>query len=108
MEENKEKKKEKLLNLLGLCQKASYLVSGEDNVIKEMRKGKLKIVFIASDSSLRTIDNFQKKCYFYNVETYGGLSFDEISSSIGRSRKIVGLKDAKMYEKVKQYLEVNE
>ena len=101
-------KKEKLLNLLCLCQKASYLVSGEDNVIKEMRKGKLKMVFIASDSSLRTIDNFKRKCYFYNVFIYDKLSFDELSSSIGKSRKIIGLKDAKMYELVKKYLEVNE
>ena len=52
MEENKDFRRVKILNLLGMCQKAGYLVSGNDSVIAEMRKGKLKIVFVVKKLSI--------------------------------------------------------
>lgn len=99
--------RQKLLNLLGLSMRAGYLVSGEDNVITEMRKGKVKIVFVASDSSLKTIDNFKRKCYFYKVDVCFSYSSTELSASVGKMRKIIGLKDKNMYAEIKKYLEVN-
>ena len=99
--------RQKLLNLLGLSMRAGYLVSGEDNVITEMRKGKVKIVFVASDSSLKTIDNFKRKCYFYKVDVCFDYDSAELSSSVGKMRKIIGLKDKNMYTEIKKYLEVN-
>lgn len=102
-----EENRQKLLNLLGLSMRAGYLVSGEDNVITEMKKGKVKIVFVASDSSLKTIDNFKRKCYFYKVDVSFDYSSCELSSSIGKDRKIIGLKNANMYAEIKKYLEVN-
>jgi len=108
MEENKENRRVKILNLLGLSQKAGYLVSGNDSVIAEMRKGKLKIVFVASDSSEKTIDSFKKKCYFYQVLVNFDFTEEELSSSIGRNRKIIGLNNDKMYAAIEKLLEVNE
>ena len=108
MNENKDLNRQKLLNLLGLSQKAGYLISGEDNVIIGMRKGKAKIVFVAKDSSLKTIELFKKKCYFYSVCANFDYSSAELSSSIGKSRKIIALTNDKMYAAMKKYLEVNE
>lgn len=98
--------KEKLLNLLGLSQKAGYLVTGEDNVIVEMRKGKAKVVFVANDSSLKTIDNFERKCYFYKVDIILDYDSYQLSKAIGKERKIIALNDAKMYAAMKKYIEV--
>ncbi len=108
MNENKENRRIKLLNLLGLCQKAGYLVSGYDSVIAEMRKGRLKIVFVASDSSSKTIDNFKKKCFFYHIPVNFEYSGDELSASIGRNRRIIALNNDKMYAAIKKLVEVNE
>ena len=108
MEENKENRRVKILNLLGLSQKAGYLVSGNDSVIAEMRKGKIKIVFVASNSSNKTIDSFKKKCYFYKVLVNFDYSEEELSSAIGKNRKIIGLNNDKMYAAIEKLLEVNE
>ena len=108
MEENKDFRRVKILNLLGISQKAGYLVSGNDSVIAEMRKGKLKIVFVASDSSEKTIDSFKKKCYFYQVLVNFDFTEEELSSSIGRNRKIIGLNNDKIYSSIEKLLEVNE
>ena len=102
-----EEKSQKLLNLLGLSMRAGYLVSGEDNVITEMKRGKVKLVFVASDSSLKTIDNFKRKCYFYKVDVCFDYTSYDLSASIGKSRKIIGLKNANMCAEIKKYLEVN-
>jgi len=96
--------KQKSLNYLGLAARAGLLVTGEDNVIVEMRKNKVKIVFVANDSSSKTIDNFQRKCYFYKVPCSLEYTSAEISSAIGKDRHIIGLTDEGIYkamEKIK-------
>lgn len=98
---------EKLLNLLGLSMKAGYLVSGEDSTILALKKNKVKIIFVASDSSAKTIDNFEKKCYFYKVPVCKRYDSYTLSASIGKMRKIIGLTDEKMYREIAKYIEVN-
>lgn len=95
---------DKLLNLLGLACKAGYIVSGEDNVIVEMRKSKAKIVFVGSDSSPKTIDNFKRKCYFYKVPCNFDYTSEELGNAIGKVRHIVALCDANFYKALKKYL----
>lgn len=88
----------KTLNLLGLAQRAGFIVSGEDNVINALQKQRLKIVFVASDASSKTIDKFVKKCYFYKVECNLDFTCEELSQALGKSRKIIGLIDQGFYE----------
>jgi len=95
---------DKVLNLLGLALKAGFIASGEDNVIIEIRKKKAKIVFVGNDSSLRTIDNFKRKCYFYKVECNLRYSSEELSKAIGKSRNIVALTDQGFYKSLEKYL----
>ena len=96
--------KEKILNLLGIAKRAGYIVSGTDSVIMEMRKNRAKIVFVASDSSEKTIDNFKRKCYFYNVECNFDFNSEELSHAIGQNRKIICLKDQGIYNAIQKYL----
>ena len=89
--------KEKILNLLGIAQKAGSIVAGEDIVVNALQKQKVKIVFVANDASANTIDKFVKKCYFYKVMCNLDFSSAELSSALGRPRKIVGLTDQGFY-----------
>jgi|SRR5690554_52324 len=86
-------KRTKVLNLLGLANRAGVIITGEDGVQKALQNQKLKIVFVASDASERTIDKFIKKCYFYKVVCNLDYSSEELSSALGKPRKIIGLTD---------------
>lgn len=96
---------QKILNLLGIAQRARMIISGEEIVIKAMQKKQIKLVFVAKDSSDATVDKFQKKCYFYNVELNLDYSFAQLSKAIGKPRKIIGLKDKGIYDTLKKYKE---
>ncbi len=92
----------KLLNLLGLAQKAGKVVSGEDTVLDAIRKKQAKIVFVAKDATLNTVDKFDKKCFFYKIEINTELTSDEISHSIGKTRKIIAITDEGFYKLIKK------
>lgn len=96
--------RQKILNLLGIAKRAGYIVGGTDSVIFEMRKKRAKIVFVANDSSEKTIDNFKRKCYFYNVECNLDYNSDELSHAIGQNRKIICLNDQGIYKAIQKYL----
>lgn len=89
--------KSKILNLLGLAQRAGYIISGEESVELALAKQTVKIIFVASDASEKTRDKFIKKCYFYKVECNLDYSSDELSKALGKPRKIVGLIDQGFY-----------
>ncbi|MDR0846506.1 MAG: YlxQ-related RNA-binding protein [Lactobacillales bacterium] len=85
--------KQKLLNLLGLAQKAGKLVSGEDFTIDAVKSGRAKLVFVASDAGVNTSKKVHDKSAFYEVEVYDELSFEDISSAIGKNRKVIAVQD---------------
>lgn len=96
--------KEKIQNLLGIATKARLIVCGEEQVIDSVRKNKVKIVFVASDCSDKTIDKFNKKCFFYNIELCLLLNSIELSDCIGKTRKIIGITDEGIYKSLKKYI----
>lgn len=89
--------KDKILNLLGLAQRAGYIISGEESVEVALTKHTVKIVFVANDASAKTRDKFMRKCYFYHVECNTDYSSEELSKALGKPRKIVGLIDQGFY-----------
>lgn len=50
--------KEKILQFLGLATRARKLVTGEELVISEVRRGNAKLVIVAEDAS----ENTRKNC----------------------------------------------
>lgn len=50
---------QKVLNLLGMAQRAGKLVSGEDLSLKEIRNGTAKLVIVAVDASENTRKNIR-------------------------------------------------
>lgn len=86
--------RQQVLNLLGLAKRAGKLVAGEDTVLKSLKQNKLKIVFVATDASLKQIDKFNKKCFFYKTMMNNNFTCDELSSAIGKPMcKILGITD---------------
>jgi len=87
-------KREKALNLLGLAYRARKLINGDEVVTDNLQKGKCKMVIVASDASNRTIDKFQKKCFFYGTELNLEFTTEEISKALGKGLvKVVALLD---------------
>lgn len=59
--------KEKILQFLGLATRARKLVTGEELVISEVRRGNAKLVIVAEDASENTRKKLHDKCNSYNV-----------------------------------------
>ena len=60
-------KDEKIYSLLGLCQKAGKLVSGEFSVENSIKSGKAAFVIVSRDASENTAGKFRNKCEYYGV-----------------------------------------
>ncbi len=57
------------LGVLGLAKRAGALAVGTNNVLDSVRRGKAKLVLIASDVSDNTKKNLSDKSSFYKVQT---------------------------------------
>lgn len=95
----------KELNLLGIACKAGFLVAGEDSVILSLQKKKVKIVFIGSDASTKTIKRFENKCSFYKVPCIKKYTSEELGKAIGKSRKVIGVTDINIANAIIKILE---
>ena len=83
---------DKILNNIGLCNKARGLVSGLEIVVEEMRKGNVCYIFLANDASENTIKMITDKAKFYNVEISMKYSSYELSQTIGKiNRMVIGV-----------------
>ena len=94
--------KEQVLNLLGLCQRARKLVSGELFSLEKIKSKEAKLVFLASDAGVNTQKRVRDKASFYEIPIFDELSTDELSKAIGKSnRKVVAVIDKGFAEKMK-------
>lgn len=60
-------KNDKVLNLIGLAQRARKLVGGEFMTEKAVKTGKAALVILAEDASENTKKKFRNMCEFYEV-----------------------------------------
>lgn len=82
------------VSLLGLCARARKLVTGEELVIKGVRKKNVYLVIAANDASDGTKKKLQDKCNFYNIPLKFIADRDMIGSAIGKhGRVVVGVID---------------
>lgn len=78
--------------MLGLCRKAGGLIIGTPMVTDSLPKGKIKVVFYASDASANTEKKITDKCSFYKVKCIKTeLSSCELSQAIGKSGAVCSL-----------------
>lgn len=96
--------RQKVLNLLGLAQRANKLVTGEQLVLKQVRTKKAYLVFIASDGGQSTHKKISDKCHSYGVALSSDFSQLELSTAIGQKRSLIAVTDLGFSKKMRQLL----
>ncbi|MGT2926811.1 YlxQ-related RNA-binding protein [Streptococcus cuniculipharyngis] len=97
--------KEKLLNLLGLAQRAGRVISGEELVIKAIQSGQVGLVFLADDAGSNLTKAVTDKSNYYKVEVFAVFSTLELSTAIGKPRKVLAITDAGFIKKMRTLMD---
>ena len=80
----------KLLSMLGICNKAGKLVIGKDKTIETIKKNKARLIIIASDLSMKTskeviniakLNNVKVKTSIESMHEFGSV-FTKVSGTI--------------------------
>lgn len=80
---------DKILNNLGLCQRAGGLQSGEENVLASIASSKIKYLFLAKNASSSTKKKIYDKASFYGIEIDESYTSEELSHAIGKENRMV-------------------
>ncbi len=84
-------------SFLGLCQKAGKIVSGETGVNNELKRGKIKLLILAEDTSDNTKKAYIKKASNYGVSAIIAGNKEDLGMAIGKSyRGLIGVIDNNM------------
>lgn len=93
----------KILGLIGLSARARKIAFGADSVEMEIKKRKVYLIVIATDSSERTKNKFQKLSEEYNVPIIMAETIESLSKSIGKNNKaIIGIEDINISKEIQK------
>ena len=89
--------KKGVLTLLGFAQKGKNLAAGEANVEAYLKKGRVCLLLIAEDQSVKNQQKWQFLAENYEIEAVIFGTKEELGHAIGLSpRGIVGITDEQM------------
>lgn len=95
----------KVKSLLSLCQRAGKIVTGDDTVEINIKKGSVFFVIIAGDASENTKNKFVNKCKYYNVPYCICYTKEELSNCIGKyNRSVYAITEVNFSEKLRMEL----
>ena len=95
----------KIQSLLSRWQRAGKIVTGEDTVEINVKKGSAFLVIIAGDASENTKNKFVNKCKYYNVPYFICYTKEELSSCIGKyNRSVYAITEVNFAEKLRMEL----
>lgn len=95
----------KILNLLGLAQRAGRLISGEEMVVETIQKREAQLVFLANDAAVNLSKKVTDKCRSYEIEVVTVFSTLELSGAVGKARKVLAVTDAGFAKKMRSIME---
>ncbi|HEL2057965.1 TPA: YlxQ-related RNA-binding protein [Streptococcus suis] len=98
-------KTQKILNLLGLAQRAGRLISGEELVVEAIQKKQAKLVYLAEDAGPNLRKKITDKSQTYQIEVVTAFSTLELSAAVGKSRKVLAVTDAGFTKKMRSIME---
>lgn len=75
---------DRVLNMIGLAQKAGKVVSGEFMTEKAVKTGTACLVILAEDASDNTKKKFRNMCEFYEVDYREYAPKDHLGHSMGK------------------------
>lgn len=96
---------QKILNLLGLAQRAGKVISGEELVIKSVQNQEAKLVFLAQDAGPNLSKKISDKTTYYQIAVSKGFTSLELSTAIGKPRKVLAITDAGFVKKMRSMME---
>ncbi|MGT2757620.1 YlxQ-related RNA-binding protein [Streptococcus ovuberis] len=96
---------QKCLNLLGLAQRAGKVISGEELVVKSIQTGQARLVLLANDAGPNLSKKINDKTSYYQVAISTGFSTLEMSTAIGKPRKVLAVTDAGFVKKMRSMME---
>ena len=101
----------KILGLIGLSAKAGKICFGADSVEEQIKKKKVYLLVLATDSSDRTKEKFKNLSVEYKIPIIIMENIEVLSKSIGKTNKaIIGIKEqnlASQIQKVNNGGEIN-
>lgn len=78
---------DRFLSLLGLCQKAGKLKSGEFQTETAIKSFEASLVIVATDASDNTKKKFKDSCSFYEVEYMEYGTKENLAKAIGKEER---------------------
>ena len=97
----------RLLSALGLCARARKITVGVPMICDALRKGGVRLVFEASDTSENTHKRISDKCGYYKVRHIRlGSDSATLAAAIGKSSSIaaVAVEDAQLSALAEKYI----
>ena len=92
---------QRVYQLIGLCQKARKLISGEFAVKQAVLSETVKLVIITEDASANTTKLFNDKCNYRNIPCIKWGDRFELGKMLGKeTRVVIGIVDDKLAEKI--------
>ena len=85
--------KSKTLSLLGLAHRAGELVLGESIVLGTIATTQIKLIFLASDAGANIKKKIRNKCQSFQIPLIEDYTAHQLTSSIGKSRLVIGVKN---------------
>ncbi|MBM7701905.1 YlxQ family RNA-binding protein [Metabacillus iocasae] len=80
---------ERWRSFLGLANRARKIISGEELVVKEVRRQNAKLVILAKDASANTLKKVTDKCTYYNVQVKFVEDRYVLGQAIGKEARVV-------------------
>ena len=95
----------KILQLLGLCQRAGRLTSGETGALSAIKDGSSQLVIVAENASDNTKKKFKDSAAYYNKEiVIFGDKFD-LGRAIGKDeRAVISVNDSGFANKIEEMI----
>ena len=92
---------DKIYSLLGLATRAGKIVSGDDSTLLELKRGNVKLVIVAQDSSDNTKKLFKDKSSYRNINYVYFSNKLQLGYAIGKApRAVLGVKDINFANKM--------
>lgn len=98
MEKNK-----RILGLIGLAARARKICFGADSVEEQIKKRKVFLIIVATNSSDRTKEKFRKLSEEYKISIIIQGEIETLSKAIGKSNKaIIGIEEQNIANEIEK------
>ena len=89
--------------LLGLAFRARRVVTGDELVLRAVRRGRVRLVILAADASERTKKKWRDKCAFYAVPLVVTSDRMQLGEALGKhARVVIGVTDENFARRLRE------